>query len=125
MRLATCSCFMPFLLGGQADLAARLVCSLKDGDLVAAPGRGEGGLQLRRAGADDGRAARFGRGRGRDVMRHRPLAANGGIAQAKGHAALVDAIKAVVRVDGRPGRQDPSRTDRHYRGGSRHCGASP
>lgn len=122
MRLAPRSCFMPFLLDGQADLLAGLVRRLEDGDLVAAPGRGEGGLQLRRASADDSRAARF--GRGRDVVRHRLFAAGGGLVQAEGHAALVGSVEAVVRVDGRPGRQDPSRTDRHYRGESRHGGVA-
>lgn len=84
MRLAPCSCFIPFLLGGQADLPGGPVRRLEDDDLLAALGHDAGGLQPRRAGADDGDVTRC--GRRRDVGRHRLFAACRRIVQAESHA---------------------------------------
>ena len=84
-------------LGGQADLAAGVVRGLVDDDRVAALGRDARGLEPGGAGADDHDAARrLGLG---DRVRLLELAAGRGVVQAERHAALVDAVEAVVGAD--------------------------
>ena len=84
-------------LGGEADLAAGVVGGLEDDDRVAALGGDARRLEAGGAGADDDDAARAcGRG---DGVRLLELAARRGVVQAERHAALVDAVEAVVGAD--------------------------
>jgi hypothetical protein len=84
--------------GGEADLAARPVGRLEDGDGMAA-GRGDARrLQAGGAGADHRDAQALRRPPGDDV-RHRRLAAGGGVVDAERGAAGVDAVEAIGGAD--------------------------
>ena len=83
-----------FGLGGQTDLASRIVRSFVYDHLVTAFGGNAGGLKPCRSRAHDHHPA-FGGGAG-GHMRLFQLAPRGRVVQAKRHPALIDAIKAIV-----------------------------
>ncbi len=87
-------------LCGQAYLPAGLARALEYDDLVPPFRRDSRGFEARRTRADnDDLASDVGLG---DLMRHRLFAARGGIVDAKGGAALIDPVEAVIGADARP-----------------------
>ncbi len=82
---------------GQTHLSARLARGLEHHDLVPALGRDARGLQAGGPGADDHDFAPL--VGARDLVRHRQFASGGGVVQAKGLAALVDAVEAIIGAD--------------------------
>src|SRR5262249_13829130 len=85
----------------EAELPARLGRGLEDDDLMTALDGDPSRLEPGRAGTHHHDLA-LGARRGRDHMRHRRLAAGGGVVGAERLAAEVDSVDAVTHADARP-----------------------